>query len=238
MKHGIIRKLVMAGFVIVGLVVIGLLVLKQMAQAPPGYYAEIIKAEKSIDEKSRHEQAEVLVGDVVQVRNDIANDPEWTFRLTDKSINAWLAEHPLNDLLADLPEEVRDPRIRFETERLKLAFRWQGKPLESVVSVALKPEFISTNELQITIQNVQAGLLPVSWTRFQNEISWSQFVALLNGATSNAPQNRYGSKWNVPSEWYLTQAGYGTENFNRSYFNFKSAMDATFSGVEVIGLNK
>ena len=86
MKHGIIRKLVMAGFVIVGLVVIGLLVLKQMAQAPPGYYAEIIKAEKSIDEKSRHEQAEVLVGDVVQVRNDIANDPEWTFRLTDKSI--------------------------------------------------------------------------------------------------------------------------------------------------------
>ena len=170
MKHGIIRKLVMAGFVIVGLVVIGLLVLKQMAQAPPGYYAEIIKAETSIDEKSRHEQAEALVGDVVQVRNDIANDPEWTFRLTDKSINAWLAEHPLNDLLADLPEEVRDPRIRFETERLKLAFRWQGKPLESVVSVALKPEFISTNELQITIQNVQAGLLPVSWTRFQNEI--------------------------------------------------------------------
>jgi len=170
MKHGIIRKLVMAGFVLVGLVVIGLLILKQVAQAPPGYYAEIIKAETNLDEKTRHEQAEVLVGDVVQVRNDIANDPEWTFRLTDKSINAWLAEHPLNDLLEDLPEEVRDPRIRFETERLKLAFRWQGKPLESVVSVTLKPEFISTNELQITIQNVQAGLLPVSWTRFQNEI--------------------------------------------------------------------
>jgi len=73
--------------------------------------------------------------------------------------------------------------------------------------------------------------------RFQNEISWNQFVALLKGATSNAPQNRYGQKWNVPSEWYLTQAGYGTENFNRSYFNFKSAMDATFSGVDVIGLN-
>jgi hypothetical protein len=170
MKHGIIRKLVMAGFVLVGLVVIGLLVLKQVAQAPPSYYAEIIKAETSLDEKTRHEQAEVLVGDVVQVRNDIANDPEWTFRLTDKSINAWLMEHPLNDLLADLPEEVRNPRIRFETETLKLAFRWQGKPLESVVSVTLKPEFISTNELQITIQNVQAGLLPISWTRFQNEI--------------------------------------------------------------------
>lgn len=170
MKNGIIRKIVMAGFVFVGLVLIGLLIMKQLAQAPPTYYAEIIKAETSLDEPSRRKQAEVLVEDVVQFRNDIANDPEWTFRLTDKSINAWLADHSFKDLLAELPEEVSNPRIRFETERLKLAFRWQGKPLESVVSVTLKPEFVSANELQIEIQEVQAGLLPVSWSRFQQEI--------------------------------------------------------------------
>ena len=170
MSNRIVRKLVMVGFVLIGLVLIGFLGLQQMAQAPPVFYKDIMDMETLLDEKMRHHQAEELVGDVVQVRNDIANDPEWTFRVTDKAINSWLAEHSINELVVGLPEEVSDPRILFQTEKLKMAFRWRGPTLQSVVSIILRPEFVSVNELQIELQKVQAGLLPVAWSRFQKEI--------------------------------------------------------------------
>lgn len=171
MQNKIVQRLVIGGFVLVGLILIGLLGLKQAAQAPPAYYAEIIKAEETVDTKKRHEQAEVLVGDLVQLRNDLANEPEWTLRVTDDVLNAWLGEHQLNEMVQEMPAEVSQPRIRFDTEKMKLAFRWAGKPLESVISLSIKPICISTNQVQIVIDKVQAGLLPVSWTRFQDEIT-------------------------------------------------------------------
>jgi len=171
MQNKIVQRLVIGGFVLVGLVLIGLLGLKQAAQAPPAYYADIIKAEETVDTKQRHDQAEVLVGDLVQLRNDLANEPEWTLRVTDAVLNAWLGEHQLNEMVQEMPAEVSQPRIRFEIEKMKLAFRWAGKPLESVISLSIKPSCISTNQIQIVIDKVQAGLLPVSWTRFQNEIT-------------------------------------------------------------------
>lgn len=171
MENKMIRRLVFGVFVIVGLAIIGLLGLKQAAQTSPAYYSEIIKAEATVDTKQRHDQAETLVGDMVQLRNDLANDPEWTFRLTDLAVNAWLGEHQLAELVQPMPQEIAEPRVRFETERLKIAFRWNGKPLESVISATICPSMISTNELQIVIEQVQAGLLPVSWSRFQSEIA-------------------------------------------------------------------
>lgn len=171
MENKMIRRLVVGGFVVVGLAITGLLVLKQAAQTSPAYYADIIKSESTVDTKQRHDQAETLVGDLVQLRNDVANDPEWTFRLTDHAVNAWLAEHQLAELVQPMPPEIAEPRVRFEAECMKIAFRWNGKPLESVISATIRPSLISTNELQVVIENVQAGLLPVSWSRFQSEIA-------------------------------------------------------------------
>lgn len=171
MQNKLVQRLMIGGFVLVGLVLIGLLGLKQLAKSPPSYYAEIIRAEETIDTRKRHEQAEVLVGDLVQLRNDLANEPEWTLRVTDTVLNAWLGEHQLNEIVQDMPAEVSEPRIKLEMETIKLAFRWAGEPLESVISLSIKPSCISTNQIQILIDKVQAGLLPVSWSRFQDGIT-------------------------------------------------------------------
>lgn len=171
MQNKLVQRLMIGGFVLVGLILIGLLGLKQLAQSPPSYYAEIIRAEETIGTRKRHEQAEVLVGDLVQLRNDLANEPEWTLRVTDAVLNAWLGEHQLNEIVQDMPAEVSEPRIKFEMETIKLAFRWAGEPLESVISLSIKPSCISTNQIQILIDKVQAGLLPVSWSRFQDGIT-------------------------------------------------------------------
>ena len=164
------RKFVVAGIVLVGVLLTLTFGVLRMATSPPDYYSEIIAAEAETDVEKRHEQAKELVGDVVQMRNDIANDPEWTIRLTDKAINAWLAENSLADLIEDFPADLTQPRIQFGAERLNLAFRWNGPPVAAVISVSLRPECAEPNQLRIGVENLRVGMLPLYGQRFQQEV--------------------------------------------------------------------
>jgi|GEM_PF-3773515 len=166
----IARKLLFAGLFVGGLVLASSFGLIRMASAPPEYYARIIAAEAESDDATRHEQAKELVGDVVQMRNDIANDPEWTIRLTDKAINAWLAENALAELIEDFPPGVSQPRLKFEPERLQLAFKWDGPPIAAIISMSLRPGCAATNELRIGFEDLRVGMLPLSGQRFQQEV--------------------------------------------------------------------
>ncbi|MBI1322986.1 hypothetical protein GC170_07345 [bacterium] len=164
------RKFVVAGLVLVGVLLTLTFGVLRMASSPPDYYSEIIAAEAETDEELRHEQAKELVGDVVQMRNDIANDPEWTIRLTDKAVNAWLAENSLTELIEDFPAQLSQPRIQFAAERLNLAFRWDGPPAAAVISMSLRPECAEPNELRIGVDNLRVGMLPLYGQRFQQDL--------------------------------------------------------------------
>lgn len=164
------RKFIVAGIVFVAVLLTITFGVLRMASSPPDYYSEIIAAEAGTDLQLRHERAKELVGDVVQMRNDIANDPEWTIRLTDDSVNAWLAENSLAELIEDFPAEMSQPRIRFAAERLNLAFRWDGPPIAAVISMSLRPECAEANELRIGVDNLQVGMLPFFGQRFQQEV--------------------------------------------------------------------
>lgn len=164
-------KLSLVVFVLIGIGIVSSFGLIRLASSPPDYYAKIIAEESSIDIEERHERAKELVGDVVQMRNDIANDPEWTLRFTDESVNAWLAENSLSELIEDFPATLTQPRFKFEAERLMLAFRWDGPPAAAVISVVLKPKCASSNELRISVQEVRAGVLPIFGKRIQDEIA-------------------------------------------------------------------
>lgn len=164
------RKIAVAGLVLVAILIASSFGVMKMAKSPPDYYSAIIAAEAESDLTQRHEQAKELVGDVVQIRNDIANDPEWTIRLTDKAINAWLAENSLTELIEDFPKEVSQPRLKFSAERLDVAFRWDGPPIAAVISIRLKPDCSETNELRIGVENLSVGMLPLSGKRFQQDV--------------------------------------------------------------------
>lgn len=165
-----VRRFVIAGLVLTVVGLAGTFGLMKMASEPPDYYSRIIAAEAETDIVHRQEQAKELVGDVVQMRNDIANDPEWTIRLTDQAINAWLAENSLAELIEDFPAEVSLPRLKFEAERLNLAFRWNGPPAPAVISLSLKPGCVEPNELRIGVENLRVGMLPLSGRRFQQDV--------------------------------------------------------------------
>lgn len=182
------RKFVVGGLLIVGVLLALTFGVLRMASSPPDYYSEIIAAEAETDVEIRHEQAKELVGDVVQMRNDIANDPEWTIRLTDKTVNAWLAENSLADLIEDFPAQLSQPRIQFAAERLNLAFRWDGPTASAVISMSLRPECAEANELRIGVDNLRVGMLPLYGHRFQQEV----VNALENGGID--------ARWEVKDE--------------------------------------
>ena len=144
--------------------------LKYLAQKPPEFYSQIINTEESTPSAQVHEKAQSLEQDLIQLRNDLANDPEWSIRLTDNAINAWLAENSLQSLSAEIPPEVSDLRVKFELERVRIAFRWRGRPLQSVVSITLRPELTGSNEIQIGIAEIQAGVLPIGLSRLKEII--------------------------------------------------------------------
>lgn len=144
--------------------------LKYLIQQPPEFYSTMLREESQTDSKSIQERSESLIEDTIQLRNDLANDPEWSFRMTESSANSWLIEHGLTSLVNDFPSEISNLRIHFEMETIQIAFQWDGKPLQSVVSLAIRPECVSPNVMEIGIVDVRAGVLPVAWRRFQEII--------------------------------------------------------------------
>lgn len=165
-----VRRIITGLAVISCVVAFGFLGLKYLAQKPPDFYSEIMIAEMQSDPEKIHEQAEVLVGDVIQLRNDVANEPEWSFRITEAAVNAWLIEHGLNSISSDIPPELADLRVHFGMERLLIAFKWNGRPIKSVVSLSLTVSCTANNEFEIGIESARAGTLPVPWNRFKDEI--------------------------------------------------------------------
>lgn len=165
-----VRRILTGLALITCVVVFGFLGLKYLAQKPPDFYNEIMIAEMQSEPQKIHEQAEILVGDVIQLRNDVANEPEWSFRITESVINAWLIEHGLTSISSDIPLEVADPRLHFEMERVRIAFKWNGRPIPSVVSLSLTINCTSDNGFEIGVESARAGALPLPWNRIKDEI--------------------------------------------------------------------
>ena len=60
-------------------------------------------------------KAKRFVAQSLQLRNDICNEPTWEAVFTDQEVNAWLAEDLVTHFADQLPPEVHEPRVVFET---------------------------------------------------------------------------------------------------------------------------
>jgi hypothetical protein len=94
---------------------------------------------------------------------------------TEDQVNAWFAEGIYKSGLADkmFPEGVSEPRVAFEAERIRLAFRYRSAFVNTVVSASLKVWLPGgePNLLAIQLESFQAGLIPISAQWLLEEIS-------------------------------------------------------------------
>src|SRR5436305_3525862 len=123
----------------------------------PAYYRDIVSLPHAQSEaKARH-----FVAQSLQLRNDICNEPTWEAVFSDQEVNAWLAEDLVTHFADQLPPEVHDPRVLFETNRVILAFQLEKGGLQSVITVVARPRVPEGNTVELTLEKIRAGILPV-----------------------------------------------------------------------------
>jgi len=93
-------------------------------------------------------------------------DPRWFAQFTDEQINSFLEEGFKNSGLAAkmLPEDISDPRVTLEPEKLRLAFRYGRGTWSTVVSIETRiwlPRQ-EPNVAALELIGFQLGALPIS----------------------------------------------------------------------------
>jgi hypothetical protein len=123
----------------------------------PSYYRAMVLQSR----EQREGKARKFVAQGLQLRNDICNEPTWEAVFSDEEVNAWLAEDLVSHFADTLPPEVHEPRVLFELDRIVLAFQLQQRGLQSVITVVARPRVPEGNTVELTLEKIRAGILPV-----------------------------------------------------------------------------
>jgi hypothetical protein len=123
----------------------------------PSYYRDMVR----LPQAQREVKAKHFVAQSLQLRNDIVNEPTWEAVFSDQEVNAWLAEELVTHFADQLPPEVHDPRVLFELNRVILAFQLDKGGIQSVITVVARPHVPSENTVELTLEKIRAGILPV-----------------------------------------------------------------------------
>jgi hypothetical protein len=123
----------------------------------PSYYRDMVLLPREL----RAGKAKKFVAQSLQLRNDICNEPTWEAVFTDQEVNAWLAEDLVTHFADQLPPEVHEPRVLFELDRITLAFLLKQGAVQSVITVVARPRVPGGNTVELTLEKIRAGILPV-----------------------------------------------------------------------------
>ncbi len=139
--------------VLIGIPAVGWLCLTYQ----PSYYRDIVLQSR----EQREGKARKFVAQSLQLRNDICNEPNWEAVFTDQEVNAWLAEDLVSHFADQMPPEVNEPRVLFELDRIILAFQLRQRGVQSVITVVARPRVPEGNTVELTLEKIRAGILPV-----------------------------------------------------------------------------
>lgn len=92
--------------------------------------------------------------------NDVCHDEPWQALFHEDQINGWLA-YELPEKHAHLiPQDIADPRVAIEDDRLSIGVRYNGQ-VTTILSVDVEPYLSEPNVLSLKILGAKAGTLPV-----------------------------------------------------------------------------
>ena len=123
----------------------------------PSYYRAMMQQSR----EQRQGRARKFVAQGLQLRNDICNEPTWEAVFSDQEVNAWLAEDLVTHFADHMPPEVHEPRVLFELDRIILAFGLHQRGFDSVITVVARPRVPEGNTVELTLEKIRAGILPV-----------------------------------------------------------------------------
>ncbi len=96
----------------------------------------------------------------------VQGNPAWRGSFSEEEINSFFEEDFLRSEAKSLtlPEHITDPRIAFETERIRLGFRYHVGRFSTIVSITMRVWLAKgePNVAALEIQGMRLGALPVS----------------------------------------------------------------------------
>lgn len=144
-----------------------LLILTALVGIPVGLWLSLVhqprfyRAMVQVSRERQEVEAKRFVAQSLQLRNDICNEPAWEAVFTDEEVNAWLAEDLVTHFADQLPPEVHEPRVMFDTDRVTLAFQLDQGAIKPVIWVVARPRMLEGNVLELTLEKIRTGILPV-----------------------------------------------------------------------------
>lgn len=135
----------------------------------PKSYRKMKEAELPPEQRQR--EAKRFVSHSLQLRNDIHNEPTWEAVFSDEEVNAWLAEELMASFADQIPAEIHEPRVAFEEGRAVIAFELDRGPIRSVISVVCRAHVPEDNVLALTIDKIQAGIVPLPADEWMDRIA-------------------------------------------------------------------
>jgi hypothetical protein len=109
-----------------------------------------------------HDAGDEFEQEVLELRNDTQEFGGWHAEFTADELNGWLASDLPEKFPKALPAGVESPRVAIEDGLLRVAARYRGKSMSSVLSFALQIQLTEEpNMLAVRILEVRAGALPI-----------------------------------------------------------------------------
>lgn len=157
------RRSVLVTVGILVLVAAGALtVLALLLSHEPNYYRKGALAGGAAGKKNSRE----FLQQFSQLVSGIKANREWGAQITDDQINGYFVEAFRTSGIEEqiLPDDIHDPRVRIEPERVRLGFRYGSGWLSTIITIDLRAWVAAgeSNVVALELQGMHAGALPIS----------------------------------------------------------------------------
>jgi len=161
-------------------------------QHKPAWYQPV-----RLDEQGYHLARRDAVATADSISDQLVQGKEFELVLTDRSVNEWLAALPRiwPEAKLALPNELRDPAVRFAEERIRFAAHFEKNGWQAIVSVDLVVR-VSDDGTSVTIAlaGARGGSLPVPRAVIERMVQPLIEQALRSGKNHDADAN---SPWDA-----------------------------------------
>lgn len=146
-----------------------LVIIYLQSQSVPEFYLE---AEVIPEPEVLRENADELEREVLDLSTKLRRDGEWQFKLQEDQINSWLMVDLVQKFPEAMPQEVSQPRVAIEEDRILAAARTNYSGLRSIVSVEAEPFATEIpHEVAVRLLAVRIGAIRVPMKRIIDQIT-------------------------------------------------------------------
>ncbi|TWT48476.1 hypothetical protein [Botrimarina hoheduenensis] len=155
------KILAAAALVVLLVAAVTVYVMRQTAKAwPPAYRQALAAADNAALEAGK----QLFESRVAAFYSESQSAETWGIELPLSAINAWLAtrlDEELPRLESEAAVKLRAPRVWIEGDRFVMAAQTTVGPIDSVLSIGLRPTVTDRGELALEFTDTRVGNLPV-----------------------------------------------------------------------------